>query len=60
MVIVLYIFLSYMIMLGMMLESYDKGTHIPSEAWLMWTLSPIIFPILLGMILTETKDDKNE
>jgi hypothetical protein len=47
-------------MLGMMLESYDKGTHIPSEAWLMWTLSPIIFPILLGMILTETKDDKNE
>ena len=57
MVIVLYIFLSYMIMLGMMLEAYDKGTNIPTEAWLMWVLSPIIFPIILGMILTENKKD---
>ena len=54
----LYIFISYMVMLGMMLETYD-GKSIPGEAWFMLVLSPIILPILVGMYLIEkTKDDE--
>jgi len=54
----LYLFLSYMIMLGMMIESYYKRS-IPTEAYFMFALSPFILPIIIGMILTEkTKDDE--
>jgi hypothetical protein len=50
--ILMYIFLSYMIMLGMILETYD-GKSIPSEAWFMLVLSPIILPVLIGAMLVE-------
>lgn len=56
--ILLYLFLSYMIMLGMILETYD-GKSIPSEAWFMLVLSPIILPVLIGAMLVEkTKRDE--
>ncbi len=56
--ILLYFFLSYMIMLGMILETYD-GKSIPSEAWFMLLLSPIILPVLIGAMLVE-KSKKDE
>ena len=59
-VVVLYIFLSYMIMMGMMIESYDKSKDIPTEGYFMWALSPFIFPIVLGMVLAESKSKDNE
>ena len=56
--ILLYLFLSYMIMLGMILETYD-GKSIPSEAWFILILSPIILPVLIGAMLVEkTKRDE--
>jgi hypothetical protein len=56
--ILLYLFLSYMIMLGMILETYD-GKSIPSEAWFMLIISPIILPVLIGAMLVEkTKRDE--
>ena len=56
--ILMYIFLSYMIMLGMILETYD-GKSIPSEAWFMLLISPIILPVLIGAMLVEkTKRDE--
>ena len=56
--ILFYFFLSYMIMLGMILETYD-GKSIPTEAWFMLVLSPIILPVLIGAMLVE-KSKKNE
>lgn len=56
--ILLYLFLSYTIMLGMILETYD-GKSIPSEAWFMLVLSPIILPIFIGFIVSE-KSKNNE
>ena len=50
--ILLYLFLSYTIMLGMIFETYD-GKSIPSEAWFMLLLSPIILPVLIGAMLVE-------
>jgi hypothetical protein len=56
--ILLYIFLSYTIMLGMILETYD-GKSIPGEAWFMLVLSPIILPVMIGSMLIE-KSKRNE
>jgi len=50
--ILLYIFISYMIMLGMMLEAYD-GKTIPAIAWICFILSPFLFPVFIGMFLSE-------
>jgi len=47
--ITLYIFISYLVMLGMMIESYRKQDYIPTEAWFMFALSPIMLPIIIGM-----------
>jgi hypothetical protein len=49
-----------MIMMGMMIESYDKSKDIPTEGYFMWALSPFIFPIVLGMVLAESKSKDNE
>lgn len=56
--ILLYVFISYMVMLGMMLETYD-GKSIPGEAWFMFAFSPVILPVLIGGILME-KSNRNE
>ena len=54
----LYIFISYMVMLGMMIEEYHKE-RIPLSSWMIWALSPILLPILVGMMLTEkSKNDE--
>lgn len=47
-----------MIMLGMMLETYD-GKSIPGEAWFMFAFSPVILPVLIGGILME-KSNRDE
>jgi hypothetical protein len=57
--ILLYIFISYMIMLGMVLETYD-GKSIPAEAWFMVVLSPVILPVLIGSMLIEKSKRNNE
>ena len=54
----LYILISYMIMLGMMLETYEDKP-IPTEAYFMLVLSPIILPVLIGgMLIEKTKDNE--
>ncbi len=54
----LYIFISYLVMLGMMIETYYKRST-PMEAYFMFALSPFLLPILVGMYLIEkTKDDE--
>ena len=57
--ILLYIFISYMIMLGMMLEAYGKEDSIPASAWFIYALSPFFCPIFIGMYISEkTKDNE--
>tara|TARA_R110000868_G_scaffold280353_2_gene540480 strand:+ start:1446 stop:1586 length:141 start_codon:yes stop_codon:yes gene_type:complete len=46
-------------MLGMMIETYEDKP-IPTEAYFMLLFSPIVLPVLIGMIITEKckRDDK--
>ena len=47
-----------MVMLGMMLEAYDKEP-IPTHAWVIYLFSPFLCPIFIGMSISEkTKDNE--
>lgn len=56
MIILLYVFISYLVMLGMMLDSYGKGHEIPTETWFIWVLSPFTFPVIIGMEIADRKE----
>jgi hypothetical protein len=45
-------------MLGIMFESHGKE-GIPLSSWMIWLFSPIILPIIAGMMLVE-KRESNE
>jgi hypothetical protein len=46
-------------MLGMIMEEYEKET-IPMDTWVLYIFSPFIFPILIGMMLSERSKDVEE
>ena len=52
--IALYIVISYLVMLGMIIVSYDN-TRTPLEAWLVFVVSPITLPIIIGMNIAENE-----
>jgi hypothetical protein len=54
--IALYIFITYSIMLGMLIESFRKTHDVPTEAWFIWLLSPITFPVIIGMEIADKKE----
>jgi len=56
--ITLYIFISYLIMLGMLIESFVKNQDVPTEAWFIWLLSPIALPVIIGMEIASNKQSK--
>jgi len=58
MILSLYIVISYLVMLGMIAETYESNSQTPGEAWLCWLFSPFVLPILIGMSLAETKKKK--
>ena len=49
--ITLYIISSYLVMLGMFIEIYDKLDDVKAVAFASFIFSPILLPILIGMIL---------
>jgi len=55
--ILLYIFISYMIMLGMIIQ--DSNDNVPNYVWAFWIFSPIVLPIVIGMMLVENKPKSN-
>ena len=57
--ILLYIFISYMIMLGMIIQDKNLNSDIPSYVWAFWIFSPIVLPIMIGMMLVENKPKYN-
>jgi hypothetical protein len=40
-------------MLGMLMSAYDEE-KIPTEAWVFYVLSPVLFPIVIGIIINES------
>lgn len=54
--ITLYIFISYLVMLGMMMASYVKSHQVPTEAWFILALSPVTFPVIMGMEIADKKE----
>lgn len=54
--IALYIFITYLIMLGMLIESFRKTQEVPTEAWFILALSPITFPLIIGMEIVDRKE----
>lgn len=57
--IILYIIISYLVMLGMIIGKYDNSKDVETEAWFMLVFSPIILPIILGMNYYESNKNKN-
>lgn len=49
--ITLYIITSYLVMLGVMIESYEKIDDRKAYAIASYIFSPIVLPILIGMML---------
>jgi hypothetical protein len=49
--IFIYIITSYLVMLGVMIESYDKIDDMKGYAVVSLICSPIVLPILIGMML---------
>ena len=49
--IALYIVISYLVMLGVMIESYEKLDDMKNYAIASYIFSPIVLPILIGMMI---------
>jgi hypothetical protein len=45
--------------LGMIIETYEKKT-IPMDTWVIYIFSPIVFPIIIGMMLSEKSKNVEE
>lgn len=56
MIIALYIFISYLVMLGMLIESFRKTQEVPTEAWFIVAFSPFTFPLIIGMEIVDRKE----
>ena len=49
--ITLYIIVSYLVMLGVMIESYEKLDDMKGYAIVSLICSPIVLPVLIGMMI---------
>lgn len=56
---ILYVMITYLVMLGMLIESFRKTHDVPTEAWIIWALSPISFPIIIGMEIADKQQKPN-
>lgn len=48
-----YIIVSYLLVLGMMIESNDKFDDVTPKECIIFLLSPIMLPIFIGMTLVK-------
>jgi hypothetical protein len=46
-------------MLGMIIQDKNLNSDIPSYVWAFWIFSPIVLPIMIGMMLVENKPKSN-
>ena len=47
----LYIFLSYLVMMGMMLEEYSTLDEVTKRAYIVFIFSPFTLPMIIGMMI---------
>lgn len=47
-----YIIVSYLVMLGMMIQANESIDTITPKEWVIFTLSPFTLPILIGMMIS--------
>jgi hypothetical protein len=52
---ILYVMITYLVMLGMLIQSFTKNQEVPTEAWFIWLLSPITFPVIIGMEIADRR-----
>jgi hypothetical protein len=55
MLIILYVIVTYLIMLGMLIQSFTKNQNVPTEAWFILAFSPVTLPIIIGMEIADRK-----
>jgi hypothetical protein len=53
MIITLYIFLSYLVMVGIFIESYEHIDDLTWKHYVSLMFSPIVLPILIGMMIAK-------
>ncbi len=53
--ITLYVMITYLVMLGILIQSFTKNHNVPTEAWFIFALSPITFPVIIGMEIADKK-----
>ena len=53
--ITLYVMITYLVMLGMLIQSFTKDHDVPTEAWFTLAFSPITLPIIIGMEIADKK-----
>jgi hypothetical protein len=51
--ITLYIIVTYLVNLGMMIQSYKDPWKVGAESWLILFTSPITCPIIIGMSIAD-------
>lgn len=52
---ILYVMITYLVMLGMLIQSFTKNQEVPTEVWFIWLLSPITFPVIIGMEIADRR-----
>ena len=52
---ILYIVLSYLLVIGMMIEYYNIIDEVTIKGWLTLVLAPITLPIMIGMCLANLR-----
>jgi len=52
---ILYIFLSYLLIIGMMIEYYNTIDEITLKGWATLVFAPITLPIMIGMCLANLR-----
>jgi hypothetical protein len=55
--ITLYAIVTYLITLGMLIQSFTKSQNVPTEAWFTLAFSPITLPIIIGMEIADKRHE---
>jgi hypothetical protein len=54
---ILYIILSYLVMLGMIMGEFEDNESVSTYAWVAWVFSPFVLPMIIGMMLVNKEEE---
>lgn len=58
--IILYVIISYIMYMGMIVNEYDKYTHIPFGIKISYFFAPLIIPFIIGTALSNFLNSLNK